>query len=74
MAIHINQAGYAKELPKKAAYVGNATEFEICYPDGTAIYCGKISDISFDESSGDNVGTIDFSDFRENGRYYMCRL
>ncbi len=71
MAIHINQVGYATHLPKKASYVGDASEFEICYRDGTVIYLGKITDFRYDHAADENVGTIDFSDFTESGTFYI---
>lgn len=72
MAIFINQVGYAANQTKRASYIGDAKDYEVCCPDGTTIYTGRISEPVFDEASGDNVSVIDFSDFTESGKYYIC--
>lgn len=69
MAIYANQVGYYSNAVKKATI-----------KDSTActLYCGdkavkEFSDLSlkFDENSGDNVASLDFSDVTEAGSYYF---
>lgn len=71
-AIHINQLGYPADMPKKAVFTGSGTGFEVISAySGRTMYAGTMTSFGFDEASGDEVKTADFSQFNLEGRYYI---
>ena len=74
-AIRVNQIGYITNDVKTAFIANkNATSFEIknAQSDET-VYQGKPSESSYWNMSEENLQTIDFSDFKQEGSYYiMC--
>lgn len=69
MNIYIDQAGYRPDGAKLAVLPFAAESFAVCDTDGNAVYGGKTLHFGFDEASGDDVYTADFSDFSECGTY-----
>ncbi len=67
--IFINQAGYPEASAKKAVMTFPSESFEIRDEYDNVKYCGKTVYQGFDELSGDEIYTGDFSDFREKGSY-----
>lgn len=70
--IHVNQLGYISGLSKKASFTGQSSGFEIIDAETRkTMYAGRLEKALFDEASGDNVSTADFSTFSRTGRYYV---
>ena len=72
-AIRVNQIGYITNEVKTAFIANkNATSFEIkdAQTDKT-VYQGKPSENSYWKMSEENLQTIDFSDFKQEGFYYI---
>ncbi|MCL1820117.1 MAG: glycoside hydrolase family 9 protein [Oscillospiraceae bacterium] len=70
--IHINQLGYRPDSPKQAVIPDNASEFSLCRADDNSIvYSGIASDSLTSEAADETVRIADFSDFTQNGEYYI---
>ncbi|MGN1119429.1 MAG: glycoside hydrolase family 9 protein [Oscillospiraceae bacterium] len=70
--IYVNQAGYLPESKRKlAAFTAEAKKFFLCGTDGETLFSGEAKRFGFDECSGDSVWLADFSDFTEEGEYYL---
>ncbi len=67
--IFVNQAGYHEASAKTAVMTFPTDSFEIRDGAGNIKYCGKTAYHGFDELSGDEIYTADFSDFQEAGSY-----
>ena len=67
--IFINQAGYAPNTDKKAYLPFKADSFTVEDENGNIVFSGIPSYFGFDEASGDEVYTADFSALNEQGRY-----
>ncbi len=71
MRIYTNQVGYFKDARKIAA-VTEGCEFEVINAgSGKVAFSGRSSDAVYDEAAGEKVYRIDFSDLREDGKYYI---
>ena len=73
-AIKVDQVGYLPEAPKLAFVVANqtATEFLLRKANDSAIvFRGRLSAPVNDADSGDQVRLADFSEYRQEGRYYI---
>ena len=70
MAIYINQIGYDIN-GKKHATISGCKEYELIDQDGKVVLRGQAEALSFDESSGEEIALIDFSDVKEAGTYYF---
>lgn len=70
--ISVNQTGYVADLPKIASVSGSARIFYI-YKVGAKkpSYRGLLLGAMHDEASGDRVLSADFSDFCEEGEFYI---
>lgn len=73
-AVKVNQVGYATH-DYKTAFVANknVTSFEI--KNATThetVYQGKPSESIYWKMSEENIQTIDFSDFKQEGRFYIA--
>lgn len=71
--VRVNQMGYLTESPKIAiASSLNTSDFEIkdAKSDKT-VFKGTLSESKFWSQSNENLQTIDFSDFKEEGEYYI---
>lgn len=67
--IFLNQAGYLPES-KKAAYLPfKADKFTVETENGTAVLTGTTEFYGYDEISGDELYTADFTSLTEKGRY-----
>lgn len=69
-----NQVGYFTDRAKKATFLctdKNSMDFEIKDSSGKSVYSGKSEYFGYDADSDDTVHIIDFSDFTENGTYYI---
>lgn len=66
--IYVNQAGYRPENTKVAAIPFECSEFELIEDENT-VFSGKTVSKGFDKTSGDNLWTADFSDFKKQGKY-----
>ncbi len=70
--IFLCAAGFDKDSKtKKAVFTVPSETFYLENSSGKCVYKGKTVYFGFDELSGDNVYTADFSDFSENGEYIM---
>lgn len=69
--IFICQAGYRPTGFKKAALNFKADEFAVVSADGNVRTRGKTVHFGYDELSGDDIYIADFSDFTENGRFFV---
>lgn len=72
MSIFINQVGYMTDRNKVAVITFPCETFDIRKPDGETVYSGAVKYHGFDEASGDEVYIADFSDFNENGSFYIA--
>ena len=73
-AIKLDQAGYPPDAPKLAMVVAEqpAREFHLRREaDGKSVFKGSLSEALEDANSGDRVQLVDFSSFRQTGRYYL---
>lgn len=69
-----NQVGYFTNRAKKATFLctdKNGMDFEIKDASGRSVYSGSSEYFGYDEDSDDTVHIIDFSDFNEEGTYYI---
>lgn len=70
--IIINQIGYGTAMPKTAVYLGEADSFLIVNAEnGKTVFSGLVDEPAPDEASSDVVSHIDFSDFRQEGKFYI---
>lgn len=67
--IFVNQSGYHEASAKTAVMTFPTESFEIRDEADNVRYCGKTVYRGFDELSGDEIYTADFSDFQEAGSY-----
>lgn len=69
-----NQLGYFTEANKKATLISDSDsslKFELKDESGKTVYEGKSEPMGYDEDSGDDVHVLDFSDFDEDGTFYL---
>lgn len=69
-----NQVGYFSDRTKKATFLcsdKNDMSFNVIDSSGKKVYSGKSKYFGYDEDSEDNVHIIDFSDFTDNGTYFI---
>lgn len=69
-----NQVGYFTDRAKKATFLctdKDGMDFEIKDSSGNSVYSGTSEYFGYDEDSDDTVHIIDFSDFTEDGTYYI---
>ncbi len=69
-----NQLGYFPDLAKKATFLCTDTSSVTFYlkdTSGNVVYSGESSYFGYDKDSGDTVHILDFSDFSEEGTYYL---
>lgn len=69
-----NQVGYFTDRAKKATFLctdNSEMGFEIKDTSGNSVYSGKSHYFGYDPDSDDTVHVIDFSDFNENGTFYI---
>ena len=72
--IAANQLGYFSGRDKKATLITDSKKsenFSVKTEDGKEVYSGKTETFGYDEDSGDNVQIIDFSDFKDTGKFYI---
>ncbi|MDT8715528.1 glycoside hydrolase family 9 protein [Clostridium sp. 19966] len=70
--LYLNQQGYRVNGNKFAFYLGSAKTFNLINTENEILYRGEISySGKKDLSSNDEVGFINFSDFQEEGTYYL---
>lgn len=70
--ILINEIGFFTEKSKKAVFRGNKiTDFEICTPDGVKVYTGSNIKAGHSYIAEEEVFILDFSDFCEEGKYFL---
>ncbi|MBQ8826775.1 MAG: glycoside hydrolase family 9 protein [Oscillospiraceae bacterium] len=67
--IFLNQAGFAPNADKTAYLPFKADSFTVEDENGNTVFTGIPSFYGFDEASGDEVCTADFSSLKEKGRY-----
>ncbi len=73
-AIHANQIGYLTNEVKRAVVIGGGRTFDVVNANtGDVVYSGLVEKGSkgVDKFSGDVVCYADFTDFTEEGRYYL---
>ena len=73
-SILVNQIGYIPGMKKTAVLINdskNPVDFYIADASDEVIYRGKSVPFGFDEDSGDNVHTLDFSDLDTPGTYVI---
>lgn len=71
MSIYVNQVGYYTK-DSKIALSTKACNYQIIRKsDSRSVYDGVASDGQYDESAGETVYKIDFSDVKEEGEYYI---
>lgn len=69
-----NQLGYFTDRAKKATLLTSeksSLDFDVKDDSGKVVYSGKTEPFGYDKDSDDNVQLIDFSDFDENGTFYI---
>ena len=72
--ILVNQVGYIPGMEKTAVLISDSkdpVEFSVVDAAGETVYEGKSVVFGYDEDSGDNVHTIDFSDLDTPGTYQI---
>ncbi len=67
--IFTDQAGYYPQSVKKAFIPFECDSFDVTDINGNVCYSGRTVPSGFDETSGDNVWTADFSGLSETGNY-----
>lgn len=70
--ILLNQVGYITQAAKTGTVIGGGASF-LLYKKGVsgAVYKGELELPTFDIASGDMTSTADFSDFTDEGEFYM---
>ncbi len=69
-----NQVGYFPALAKKATFLcteKDGMEFYVKDESGNTVYTGESVYFGGDADSGDTVHILDFSDFKDEGTYYL---
>jgi endoglucanase len=69
--IHLNQTGYAVNLPKKAVITGKGEKCFIISADNSFVFQPSLTEPSFDEASGDMVRIVDFTGVNKPGVYFL---
>lgn len=69
--IRVNQLGYYPNAQKMATLVGSASTWELKDSSGRTVKSGSTKSFGLDKDSGDTVQLIDFSDFTQEGTYYL---
>ncbi len=72
MGVYVNQAGYLLKGEKRAVLTSPSGRFFLEDEEGKEVYRGEVREFGFDRSSGDQVGTADFSEFETPGVYRVC--
>ncbi|KIH97489.1 glycosyl hydrolase family 5 [Streptomonospora alba] len=75
--VKVNQVGYLPDGPKNATLVTDATSAQpwtLRDADGAAVAEGQTSPQGTEQSSGQNVHSIDFSDYTEKGSGYTLAV
>ncbi|MBA3469096.1 MAG: glycoside hydrolase family 9 protein [Herpetosiphonaceae bacterium] len=75
--VHINQAGYLPNAPKRAAIANSSTtplSWQLKNGSGTTVASGSTSVLGYDASSGDNVHSADFSAYTTPGTNYTLTV
>ena len=67
--IFVDQSGYYPDSSKKAMIPFECDSFEVVDMDGNVRFTGAPVYAGYDETSGDNVWTADFTGLSEEGRY-----
>lgn len=67
--IFVDQAGYYPNSTKTAVMPFECDSFEVTDINGNVRYSGRTVSRGYDEESGDNVWTADFSGLTEDGNY-----
>lgn len=69
-----NQVGYFTDRAKKATFLctdEKGMDFEIKDTSGETVYSGTSEYFGYDKDSDDTVHILEFSDFNENGTFYI---
>ncbi|MCL2456264.1 MAG: glycoside hydrolase family 9 protein [Defluviitaleaceae bacterium] len=70
--IHVNQLGYKPDGIKKAILTNDENNFEIfCAKKNFCVFSNACEEKIFDAASGTNVRVADFSEFREQGEFFI---
>jgi len=70
--IHLNQVGYGVDMPKRAIITGKGERCVVLSADSDPqIFKPQISEPRFDAASGDTVRTVDFSEVKKPGMYFL---
>lgn len=69
--IRVNQVGYYPDAKKVATLIGSASTWELKDSSGRTVKSGSTKSFGLDKDSGDTVQLIDFSDFTQEGTYYL---
>lgn len=72
-AVRVNQVGYFTELEKKATVVSKSTTpiaWRLLDGSNNVVKSGQTTVFGKDHASGDSVHTIDFSDYKTEGKGY----
>ena len=69
--IRVNQVGYYPNSQKVATLIGSASTWELKDSSGRTVKSGSTKSFGLDKDSGDTVQLIDFSDFTQEGTYYI---
>lgn len=76
-AVRVNQVGYFTDLEKKATVVSSSTTpiaWRLLDSSNNVVKSGQTTVFGKDHASGDNVHTIDFSDFKTEGKGYKLAV
>jgi endoglucanase len=66
-----NQVGYELNAPKKALLRSSAEFFTLKNSKGKIVFEGKTGPKQYSPLSGDTVQLLDFSEFKQNGNYFL---
>lgn len=69
--IYINQSGYLTDGTKRAVILNPADKFDILDSSCKSVFSGSVNYFGFDECSGDEVYTADFSELAEEGTFTL---
>lgn len=69
--IYINQSGYLTDGTKRAVMVSPAKKFDILNTGREVVFSGSVKHFGDDEYSGDDVYTVDFSEFASEGTFTL---
>lgn len=76
-AVRVNQVGYFTNLEKKATVVSSSTtpiKWNLLDKSNNVVKSGQTIVFGKDSASGDNVHTIDFSDYKTEGTGYTLEV